>query len=99
MKLAHGLHQESPRVVELEVGLHHGCLGSDHRSLGVVELDKWLHHGNPRVVKLELGLHQGCLIREHEVSWGGKASDGASPPRMQEDEVHDGTSPWESQGV
>ena len=24
-----GLHQESPRVVELEVGLQHGCLGGN----------------------------------------------------------------------
>ena len=30
VKLVHGLHQESPRVVELEVGLHHRCLGGDH---------------------------------------------------------------------
>ena len=99
VKLAHGLHQESPRVVELEVGLYHGCLGSDYRSPGVVELVRWLHHGSPRVVKLELGLHQGCYIREHEVSRGGEASDGASSPKMQEGEVHDGTSPWEFQGV
>ena len=42
------------------------------------------------MVKLELGLHQGCYIREHEVSR-------ASPPKMQEDEVYDGTSPWEFQ--
>ena len=48
------------------------------------------------MVKLELGLHQGCYIREHEVSQGGEASDGASPPKMQEGEVHDGTSLWES---
>ena len=85
MKLVHGLHQESPRVVELEVGLHHECLGGDH--------------GCPGVVKLEIGLHQGCYIREHEVSEGGEASDGASPPKVQEGEVHDGTSPWEFQGV
>ena len=57
VKLVHGLYQESPRVVKLEVGLHHGCLGSDHRSPGVVDLVMWLHHGSPRVVKLELGLH------------------------------------------
>ena len=25
----HGLHQKSPRMVELEVGLHHGCSYSD----------------------------------------------------------------------
>ena len=31
-------------MVKLEVGLHHRCPGSDHRS--------------PRVVKLEVGLHQ-----------------------------------------
>ena len=55
-------------MVKLEVGLHHGCLGSDHRNPGVVELVIWLHHGSPRVVKLELGLHQGCYIKEHEVS-------------------------------
>ena len=95
----HGLHQESPRVVELEIGLHYGCLRSDHRSLGVVELVMWLHHGSPRVVKLELGLHQGCYIREHEGSRGGEANDGASPPKMHEGEVHDGTSLWESQGA
>ena len=33
------------------------------------------------------------------MSRDGKASDGASPPNMQEGEVHDGTSPWESQGA
>ena len=46
MKLVRGLHQESPRVVELEVGLHHGCLGSDHRNPGVVKLVIGLHHGS-----------------------------------------------------
>ena len=30
--------------------------------------------------------------------WGG-ASVGASPPKVREGEVHDGTSPWEFQGV
>ena len=50
-------------------------------------------------MKLEVGLHQGCYIRKHEVSEGGEASDGASPPKMQDGEVHDGTSPWEFQGV
>ena len=99
VKLVHGLHQESPRVVELELGLHHGCPGCDYRSPGAVELVMWLHHGSPRVVKLVMRLHQGCYIKEHEVSQGGEASDGASPPKMQEDEVHDGTSPWEFQGV
>ena len=34
------------------------------------------------MVKLEVGLHQGCYIREHEMSWGGEVSDGASPPKM-----------------
>ena len=77
--------------------LHHGYLGSDHRSPEVVELVMWLHHESPRVVKLEVGLHQGCYIREHEVSRGGEASDGASPRKMQEGEVHDGSSQWESQ--
>ena len=99
VKLVHRLHQESPKVVELEVGLHHRCLNSKHMSPGVVELVMWLHHGSPRVVKLEVGLHQGCYIWEHEVSRGGEVSDGASLPKMQEGEVHDGTSPWESQGV
>ena len=88
VKRAHGLHQESQRVVELEVGLHHGCLGSDHRSPGVVKL---VHYGSPRVVKLEVGLHQECYIREHEVSRGGEASDGASPSKEQQGKVHDGT--------
>ena len=52
-----------------------------------------LHHGSPRVVKLEVGLHQRCFIREQEVSPSGEASNGASPPKMLEGEVHDGTSP------
>ena len=99
VKLVMGLHQGSPRVVKLEVGLHHGCPGSDHRSPGVVKLVMELHHGNPRVVKLEVGLHQGCYIREHEVSRGGEAGDRASPPKMQEGEVYDGTSPWKFQGA
>ena len=30
---------------------------------------------------------------------GGEVSDRASPPKMQEGEVHDGTSLWEFQGV
>ena len=68
VELVFGLHQESPRVVELEVGLHHGCLGGDHRCLRVVKLVMGLHRGSPMVVKLEVGLHQGYYIREHEVS-------------------------------
>ena len=28
------------------------------------------------------------------MSRGGEASDGASPPKMHEGEVHDGTLPW-----
>ena len=99
MELVHGLHQESLKVVELEVGLHHGCSNSDHRSSRVVKLVMEIHHGNPKVVKLEVGLHQGCFIREQVVSWSGKASDGVSPQKMQEGEVHDGTSLWESQEV
>ena len=93
VELVHGLHQESPRVVELKVRIYHGCLSSDHRSPGVVKLVMGLHHGNPRVVRLEVGLHQRLFMKEQEVSWGGEASDGASPPKMQEGEVHDGTSP------
>ena len=58
-----------------------------------------LHQESPTVVKLEVELHQGCYIRKHKVSRGGEASDGASPSKMQEGEVHDGTSPWECQGV
>ena len=88
VKLVHGLHQEGPRVVELEVGLHHGCSSSDHRSPEVVKLVMGLYHGSPKVVKLEVAkLHQRCYIREHEVSRDGEASDGASPPKMQEGEV------------
>ena len=83
--------------MELEVGLHHGCLGSDHRSPGVVKLVMKLHYRNPTVVKLVVRLHQGCYIREHEVSRGGEASVGASLPKMQEGEVYDGASPWEFQ--
>ena len=96
VKLVHGLHQESPRVVKLQGWLNYECLDSDHKTPGVVKLVRGLHHGSSTVVKLELGLHQRCYIREHEVSHGGEASNGASPPKMQENEVHDGTSLWES---
>ena len=68
MKLVHGLHQKSPRVVELEVGLHHGCPVSDYRSPRVVKPIMKLHHGSPKVMKLEVGLHQRCFIRKQEVS-------------------------------
>ena len=86
VELVHGIYQEGPRVVELEVGVHHRCPSSDHRSPKVVKLVMGLHHGSPRVVKLKISLHQGCYIREHEVSRGGEASNGASPPKMQEGE-------------
>ena len=55
-------------MVKLEVGLHHRCLGSNYRSLGVVKLVMGLHQGSSSVVKLKVGLHQGCYIREHEIS-------------------------------
>ena len=86
-------------MVKLVHGLHHGCLGGDHGCPELVKLVMELRPGCPMVVKLEVGLHQGGYIREHEVFRGGEASDGASPPKVQEGEVHDGTSPWEFQGV
>ena len=95
----HGLHHKSPKVVKLVYRLYHGCLGGDHGCSGVVKLVMGLHCGSPMVVKLEVGLHEGGYIREHEVFRGGEASDGASPPKVQEGEVHDGTSLWEFQGV
>ena len=95
----HGLHQKSPKVVKLVHRLLHGCLGGGHGCPEVVKLVMGLHRGCPMVVKLEVGLHQGGYIREHEGSRGGEASDGASPPKVREGEVHDGTSPWEFQGV
>ena len=63
----------------------------------MVKLVYGLHRGSPRVVKLEVGLHQRCFIREQKLSQGGEVSDRASSPKMQEGEVHDGTSPWKSQ--
>ena len=86
-------------MVKLVHGLHHGCLGGDHGCPEVVKLVMELRRGSPMVVKLEVGLHRGGCIREHEVFRGGEASDGASPPKVQEGEVHDGTSPWKFQGV
>ena len=86
-------------MVELVCGLHHVSSGGDHGCPRVVKLVMGLHHGSPMVVKLEVGLHEGGYIREHEVFRGGEASDGASPPKVREGEVHDGTSPWEFQGV
>ena len=85
--------------MELEIGLHFGCLGGDDGCPEVVKLVMELHHGSPMVVKLEVGLHQGGYIRENEVSQWGEGSDGASPPKAREGEVRDGTSPWEFQGV
>ena len=99
VELVHGLHHRSPKVVNLVHGLHHGCLGGNHGCPVEVKLVMGLHHGSPMVVKLEVGLHQGGYIKEHEVSRGGEASVGASPPKVREGEVHDGTSPWEFQGV
>ena len=99
VELVHGLHHRSPKVVKLVHGLHHGCLGGDHGCPEVVKLVMELRRRCPMVVKLEVGLHRGGYIREHEVFRGGEASDGASPPKVQEGEVHDGTSPWEFQGV
>ena len=93
VKLVHGLYQESPMVVELKVGLHHRCPGSHQRNPGVEKLVMRLHHGSPKVVKLEVWLHQRCFIRDQEVSRGGEAIDGASSPKVQEGEVHNGTSP------
>ena len=84
-------------MVKLVHGLHHGCLGGDHGCPEVVKLVMELRHGSPMVVKLEVGLHRGGYIREHEVFRGGEASVGASLPKVQEGEVHDGTSPWEFQ--
>ena len=95
----HGLHHKSPKVVKLVHGLHHGCLGGDHGCPILVKLVMGLHRGSPMVVKLEVRLYQGGYIREHEVSRGGGASDGASPPKVREGEVRDGTSPWEFQGL
>ena len=84
MELHHvsqGGNQGSSGMVELVCGLHHGCSGGDHRSPGAMKLVMELYQ-TPKMVKLEVGLHQRCYIREHEVSWGGEASDGASPPKM-----------------
>ena len=50
VKLVYGLHQEGPRVVELEVGFHHRCPNSNHRSPRVVKLVIGLYQGSPRVV-------------------------------------------------
>ena len=55
-------------MVELKVGFHHECLGSDHRNPRVVKLVTRLHHGSLKVVKVEVWLHQGSFIREQEVS-------------------------------
>ena len=95
----HGLHHKSPKVVKLVHGLHHGCQSGDHGCAREVKLVMGLHRGSPMVVKLEVGLHRGGYIREHEVFRGSEASDGASPPKVREGKVHDGTSPWEFQRV
>ena len=86
-------------MVKLVHRLHHRCPGGDHGCSRVAKLVMGLHRGSSMVVKLEVGLHEGGYIREHEVFRGGEASDGASPLKVRESEVHDGTSPWEFQGV
>ena len=45
-------------MVELNIGLYHGCPSSDHRSPGVVKLVMRLHHGSPKMVKLDIDLYQ-----------------------------------------
>ena len=66
VKLVHRLQQRSPRMVELEVGLHHGYPGSDYRTPRVVklvmELEVGLHHGSPRVVKLAKAHFSICIL-------------------------------------
>ena len=99
MELVRGLHHRSPKVVKLVHELHHGCQSRDHGCPREVKLVMGLHRGCPMVVNLEVGLHRGGYIREQEVFRGGKASDRASPPKVREGEVHDGTSLWEFQGV
>ena len=50
------LHHRSPRVVELEVGLHHGCTGSDQDVFQGSEAQDgawpWESHGG--------GVHNGA---------------------------------------
>ena len=99
VELVHGLHHRSPKVVKLVRGLHHGCQSGDHGCPREVKLVMGLHRGCPMVVKLKVGLQRGGYIRGHEVFRGGEASDGASPPKVREGEVQDGTSSWEFQGV
>ena len=87
-------------MVELVYGLLHGRSGGDQgkflsgraihfRSSKVVKPVHGPHQESPKVVKLVMGFHQGCFIREQEMSWGGKASDGASPHKLQGGGVHD----------
>ena len=69
VKLVYGLHQESPRVVKLEVELHHGCSGGHHRSPGVVKLVMGLHHQRCKKMKFMMELHYRSP-KEREASVG-----------------------------
>ena len=83
--------------MKLEVGLHHRCLSSDHRSSGVVKLMMRLYHESLWVVKLKVGLHHGCLDSEQGIFWYIEACNGASLQKPLGGGVHDGASLWESQ--
>ena len=51
------------------------------------------------MVELVCGLHHVSFGGDKGMFQSSEASDGASLPKMQEDEIHEGISPWESQGV
>ena len=69
VELVHGLHQEGPRMVKLEVGLHYGGPGSDHRSPGVVKLVMEFHLQRCKKVKFMMVLHH-WNPKKHEASVG-----------------------------
>ena len=81
-------------MVELVCGVHHVSSGGGQGKFQSGEASAW---ASPRESNGGEARSWGCFIRELEVSQGDEASDGASPPKLQEGEVHNGTSPWELQ--
>ena len=67
VKLVIGLHQWSPRVMELKNELHLRCSNNNHRSLRVVKLEMGLHHGSVKVVEFMIEPDHGSL-KDGEVS-------------------------------
>ena len=67
-----GFHHRNPKVVELKIGVHHGCPNSNQKCLKVVKLVIRLHHKSLEEVEFMMKLFYGS-------SKGSEANIEASP--------------------